>query len=128
MRIYHAKAITTPSKRRNPFPAETNSSPAKKFRVAKFTNSENKIKSRGSLSYQGLRASKSGSQKKANGLAKSNLSSQKVDVQNERKEKRPAVAARKAEVLRAKQTGFKRKLGKQTPDTIGQKKKARKLA
>lgn len=121
LRLYHAKAETTPSKRTNTFP--TNTPPAKKFGVnSKFSIPENKMKSKTAITYQGLRASKSGIQKKTHRTARLNATAQKVPMQKDRQQKRPAVAARKA-----KQAGIKRKLEKQTPDSNGQKKKARKF-
>ncbi|XP_027085168.1 uncharacterized protein [Coffea arabica] len=123
LRLYHAKAETTLSKRKSPLP--TNTPPAKKFGgKTKFASLENKTTSKAASSYQGLRASKSGIQKKTHRPA---ANSQKVPMQKERQQKRPAVAARKAKALKAKQAGIKRKLDKQTPDSIHQKKKARRF-
>lgn len=126
LRLYHTKAETTLSKRKSPLP--TNTPPAKKFGGnSKFASLENKTNSKAAFSYQGLRASKSGIQKKTHRPAKANANPQKVPMQKERQQKRPAVAARKAKVLKAKQTGIKRKLDKQTPDSNRQKKKARRF-
>lgn len=126
LRLYHAKAETTLSKRKSPLP--TNTPPAKKFGGnSKSASLENKTNSKAAFSYQGLQASKSGIQKKTRRPAKANANTQKVPMQKERQQKRPAVAARKDEALKAKRAGIKRKLDKQTPDSSHRKKKARRF-
>ncbi|KAL3499958.1 hypothetical protein ACH5RR_039051 [Cinchona calisaya] len=121
LRLYHAKAETTPSKRKSPLPTKT--PPAKKFEMnSKFSSPENKTNLKSAITYQGLRASKSGIQKKTYRATKFNANAEKVPMEKQRQQKRPAVAARKA-----KQAGIKRKLEKQTPDSSHWKKKARKF-
>ncbi|KAG8382506.1 hypothetical protein BUALT_Bualt05G0084300 [Buddleja alternifolia] len=137
LRLSHAKANSTPAKRNNSSQPETNNGhSAKRFSASsRAPDSGDKTKA---LSYQGLRASKSGAQKKVNtritSLAKSKSKS-KAQPKNEQKsgsKKRPAVAARKEKALRAANAssqvvGTKRKIGNRTPDNGGQKKKARKF-
>ncbi|CBI33864.3 unnamed protein product, partial [Vitis vinifera] len=63
LRLYHAKpSSTTPSKRRNPTPAEADISPAKKLASGSRISleSSNRLKTKSVISYQGLQASKSG--------------------------------------------------------------------
>lgn len=88
------------------------------------------------MSYQGLHASKSGGQKKVHTRTKSlpmNSKSPQPAARElkSRKKKRPSVAARKEKALEAasgsKVAGTKRKLGNPTPESGGQKKKARKF-
>ncbi|EPS65627.1 hypothetical protein M569_09153, partial [Genlisea aurea] len=79
-------------------------------------------------SYQGLRANKSGSQKKRNPKSSSDRrSSSDHSKKKKRSSKRPAVAARKAKALQA--AGSKRKLSDRTPETVNkqQLKKTRKF-
>ncbi|CAA0841865.1 RNA-binding (RRM/RBD/RNP motifs) family protein [Striga hermonthica] len=139
LRLSHAKSTTTNTslKRKSPSqPGTKNTRPAKKFASLPTTPDSGKA----SLSYQGLRASKSGSQKKkvlpkvinSHGKSKTRTDSDQSSV---RKKKRPAVAARKQKALKAaanassQVVGTKRKIGKQTPGSGagGQKKKARKF-
>ncbi|XP_059656838.1 nucleolar protein 12 [Cornus florida] len=138
LRLSRAQSNATPSKRKSPSSAETNHSPAKKFAADSRTpNSNNKVKTKASISYQGVRASKSGVQKKVSTkiAEPSKLKSriQKGDLPKERKIKRPSVAARKANVLKgggggaSKEAGKKRKLGSQTPESARPNKKARKF-
>ncbi|KAK4400491.1 RNA-binding protein 34 [Sesamum angolense] len=133
LRLSHAKPNDTSSKRKNSLQPDTNSSSAKKSAVGSRTPDDaNKVKAKVNLSYQGLRASKSGSQKKVHTRitlpAKSK--SQPAMEQKSGYKKRPSVAARKEKALQAanasKLAGTKRKLGNRTPDNAGQKKKARK--
>ncbi|GER50581.1 RNA-binding (RRM/RBD/RNP motifs) family protein [Striga asiatica] len=137
LRLSHAKSTTsnTSLKRKSPLqPLTKNTRPAKKFASVPTTPDSCKA----SLSYQGLRASKSGSQKKkvlpkvinSHGKSKTRPDSDQSSV---KKKKRPAVAARKQKALKAaanassQVVGTKRKIGKQTPASGGQKKKARKF-
>lgn len=138
LRLSHAKADATPSKRPNPSSARTPgtpskrtnlssaqapSTPAKKFSVASRSplsrNSRSDRKT--TASYQGLRATKSDVQKKIHG-----------EKTKERKTKRPSVAARKAKVKYSKESGppkqggVKRKLDSRTPDSTLRDKKAKK--
>ncbi|KAJ1395645.1 RNA-binding domain superfamily [Sesbania bispinosa] len=115
LRICHAKADATPSKRPNPSsPAQAPSTPAKKPSVAPRSpsSSNNRSNRKTNSSYQGLRATKSNTHKKIQGGEKT----------TERKMKRPAVAARKAKANflkeggTPKQAGSKRKLDSRTPD------------
>ncbi|CAI9780759.1 unnamed protein product [Fraxinus pennsylvanica] len=133
LRLSHAKSNSTPSKRENILLPETYNTPAKKFAVdSRYSGSDDKVKAKANMSYQGMRASKSGTQKKAparvNAPAKSKSGS---SMEKSVKGKRPAVAARKLKAQRAanapKQVGIKRKLDNRTPDTAGQKKNARKF-
>ncbi|KAL0296347.1 UNVERIFIED_CONTAM: RNA-binding protein 34 [Sesamum radiatum] len=133
LRLSHAKPNDTSSKRKNSLQPDTNSSSAKKSAVGSRTPDDaNKVKAKANLSYQGLRASKSGTQKKVHTRitlpAKSK--SQPAMEQKSGHKKRPSVAARKEKALQAasasKLAGTKRKLGNRTPDNAGQKKKARK--
>ncbi|XP_011070301.1 RNA-binding protein 34 [Sesamum indicum] len=133
LRLSHAKPNDTSSKRKNSLQPDTNSLSAKKSAVGSRTPDDaNKVKAKANLSYQGLRASKSGTQKKVHTRitlpAKSK--SQPAMEQKSGHKKRPAVAARKEKALQAanasKLAGTKRKLGNRTPDNAGQKKKARK--
>ncbi|KAI3453384.1 hypothetical protein Pfo_010047 [Paulownia fortunei] len=134
LRLSHAKSTGTPLKRKNSSQLETNNSySAKKLAVASRTlDSGNKVKAK-AISYQGLRASKSGGQKKVHTRitlpAKSK--SQPATEQKFGNKKRPAVAARKEKARHAANAsqlaGTKRKLGNQSPENAGQKKKARKF-
>ncbi|KAL2506246.1 RNA-binding (RRM/RBD/RNP motif) family protein [Abeliophyllum distichum] len=133
LRLSHAKSNSTTSKRENFSLPERYNSPAKKFAVdSRNPGGDNKVKAKGNMSYQGMQATKSGIQKKvparvrAPARSKSGSSTEKPV-----KGKRPAVAARKLKAQRAantsKQVGTKRKLDNRTPDSAGQKKKARKF-
>ncbi|KAF3449399.1 hypothetical protein FNV43_RR10127 [Rhamnella rubrinervis] len=114
LRLYHSKPNSTPSKRSSPSPAEKSISPAAKR--PRTPDGNKAINMSASKSYQGLRASKSGVQKK---VAKTSRPDKvKSNIQRgakERKEKRPAVAARKAKATAlqhgggaSKQAGAKR--------------------
>ncbi|XVF13650.1 hypothetical protein REPUB_Repub08aG0226100 [Reevesia pubescens] len=131
LRLSHARPDATPSKRKNPSSSGTNGTPAKKFAVDSSTP-------KASLSYQGLRASKSGVEKKVHakgtsGPVKMKFKSQKVEKPKERQTKRPAVAARKAKATAhkdagvPKQAGVKRKLDSFSPGSAHQKKKAKRF-
>ncbi|TKY70031.1 RNA-binding protein 34 [Spatholobus suberectus] len=125
LRLCHAKADATPSKRPNPSSAQATSTPAKKLSVASRSppsSSNNRSNRKTTASYQGLRATKSGVPKKIHGGEKP----------KERKTKRPTVAARKAKAKLLKesglpkQAGVKRKLDSRTPDSTLRNKKAKK--
>lgn len=132
LRLSHSKQDRTPSKRKN---FSTADSPTKRLAVDLRTPDRNSgSNTKASISYQGLRASKTGVQKKGhpkrNGAVKMKSKTQSGE---KRKEKRPAVAARKtkANALKdggaAKQAGQKRKLDSRTPDGSNRKKKAKKF-
>lgn len=129
LRLFHAKPDSTPSKRKNSTPAEK-SSPTKKFRGFGAADGSKKVFTNASTSYQGLRASKSGVQKKVTKARRPDKFSSTPTKKGvvERKEKRPAVAARKAkanvlsEIGASKQAGTKRKMDSRTPDSSYRKK------
>lgn len=110
--------------------------PAKKFALDSRTpGSGNRSNSKVAMSYQGLQASKSGTQKKVHsrstGVVKMKKSrTQKGEKPKVRLEKRTAVALRKArakapkDVRVSKQAGTKRKMDSRTPE-ISQRKKAK---
>ncbi|KAJ9707204.1 hypothetical protein PVL29_002277 [Vitis rotundifolia] len=142
LRLYHAKpSSTTPSKRRNPTPAEADISPAKKLATGSRISLESSsgLKTKSIISYQGLQASKSGVPKKGRLQTKEAVKlkskNQKENTLKEQQKKRPAVAARKAKINAvkaaggggSKQTGKKRKLDSQTPEGGRRSKKAKKF-
>ncbi|KAK4364655.1 hypothetical protein RND71_016013 [Anisodus tanguticus] len=121
LRLSHSKANSTPSKRKNLSIEDKFRSPAKKFAVDPATpgSSSYKANTKSALSYQGVKASKSGVQKKTQSrmsdTGKLKPRTQISQKPNERNGKRPSVAARKAKELKAaasglKQGGTKRKL------------------
>ncbi|KAL5178678.1 Nucleolar protein 12 [Glycine soja] len=140
LRLCHAKADATPSKRPNPSSAHAPSTPAKrsnpsahapstpakKFSVASrspsSSNNMSKSNRKTNTSYQGLRATKSDVHKKIQGGEKP----------KERKTKRPSVAARKAKANLVKQSdlpkqaGMKRKVDSRTPDSTLRNRKVKK--
>lgn len=132
LRLYHAKSNSTPSKRGNPY-ADQAISPAKKRIMDTETVNNKRLNTGGSMSYQGLRASKSGNQKKVASIIKPDrfkLNPQKGEKQ--RIAKRPAVAAKKAKekaLLEGggggafKQAGKKRKSDSWTPRSSSHKSK-----
>lgn len=133
LRLFHAKPDSTPFKRKTAS-AEKTSSPAKKFRDLGSGDVSKKAFTNISMSYQGLRASKSGVQKKvAKGFRPEKSTAKAHNGVRERKEKRPAVAARKAkanalsEIGASKQAGTKRKMDSWTPESSHRNKKAKKL-
>lgn len=137
LRVSHSKANATPAKRKSLSTEDKFSYPAKKFAVDSATpgSSSYKAKTKFDISYQGVRASKSGVQKKTQSRmsdhGKLKPKTQSSTKPNGRIGKRPSVAARKAKELKAaasglKQMGKKRKLDNRTPDTAGRKKKFRK--
>ncbi|KAJ4829390.1 hypothetical protein Tsubulata_014533 [Turnera subulata] len=133
LRLSHAKPDSTPSKRRNPFGADTEKTPTKK----KAGDSRTPERSGGpirkaDMSYQGLRANKSAVKKKVNpttpkryGVAKPNGI--------KREGKRPAVAKRKEKTKAVKdggapmQGGKKRKLDSRSPGSSNRKKQAKRF-
>ncbi|RZC28014.1 RNA-binding protein 34-like [Glycine soja] len=140
LRLCHAKADATPSKRPNPSSAHAPSTPAKrpnpsahapstpakKFSVASrspsSSNNMSKSNRKTNTSYQGLRATKSDVHNKIQGGEKP----------KERKTKRPSVAARKAKANLVKesdlpkQAGMKRKVDSRTPDSTLRNRKVKK--
>ncbi|XP_058074883.1 nucleolar protein 12 [Magnolia sinica] len=143
LRLYHAKSDSTPSKRKKPEPAWAENSPGKRLAVDSRQKPSNTTKSMkvtkaADLSYQGLRASKSGVQKKGN-LHLRTEEHGKIESKGgrrlepkARKTKRPAVEARKAKALKAgggavRQLGQKRKLESRTPENSHRDKIARKF-
>lgn len=138
LRLSHAAASnSTPSKRKSLFPLEKYSSPTKKFAAdTTIPDSRNKVNTQ---SYQGMRASKSGVQKKVaskkrtTAQVKSDSTTRKEPKRKERSSKRPAVAARKAAASGLPsgggfvEAGKKRKAGSRTPQSNIRHKKARKF-
>ncbi|KAK7252492.1 hypothetical protein RIF29_36468 [Crotalaria pallida] len=126
LRLSHAKADATPSKRPNPSPARAPyTPPAKKFAVASRSplSSNDRSIRKVNTSYQGLRANKSDVQKRVHGEEKP----------KQRLVKRPTVAARKAKANLKKDgcppkqaAGFKRKFDSRTPDSSLRQKKFKK--
>ncbi|MBA0718555.1 hypothetical protein Golax_006298 [Gossypium laxum] len=140
LRLSHAKSDATSSKRKNQSSSGTDSTPAKKFAIDSRTPSTtgNKSNTKASLSYQGLRASKSGFEKKVSSRGtispvKMKFKAQRMDKPKERLTKRPAVAARKAKAKVhkdgsvPKQTGVKRKLDSFSPGSGSHKTKKVKM-
>ncbi|KAJ4952276.1 hypothetical protein NE237_029108 [Protea cynaroides] len=142
LRLSHAKSDSTPSKKRNASPVWTDGSSSKRLAVTSSGNSAdgNKMpKVRAALSYQGLRSSKAGVQKKMNfpprtiEQGKLQSKTKKGPEKVGRESKRPAVVARKTMALSKKgeglpkQVGNKRKLGSRTPDSSSRNKKARRI-
>ncbi|RZC69362.1 hypothetical protein C5167_032460 [Papaver somniferum] len=139
LRLYHAKPESVLSKKREL--ATVNNTPSKRMAISPSKDYvDRKVKS--NLSYQGLRATKSGVQKKDGSRPRSgDRGMQKSSDGPERKvrdSKRPAVAARKAKVLKnlaamkvagttPKQTGMKRKMESRTPQKSDRNTKPRKF-
>ncbi|CAL5429485.1 unnamed protein product [Camellia sinensis] len=130
LRLCHAKPNLTPSKRKNQSPRDINGSPTKKLAV------DLRTPTKAASSYQGLRASKSGVQKKVHAKViepvKLQFRTQKGEKLKERTRKKPAVAARRANAMNgggdaSKQVGKKRKLECQTPGSARLSKKIRKF-
>ncbi|KAK1374992.1 RNA-binding protein 34 [Heracleum sosnowskyi] len=131
LRLSHSKPNATPSKRTNLSPpGRSNSSATKSVANSRTPDSNAKT-----MSYQGMRASKSGVQKKIHTKKfeplKFNSRSVKVQKPKERTEKRPSVAARKAKALKSASNGSKeaggkkRKAENRTPSSSQKSKKAR---
>lgn len=136
LRLSHARSDVTPSKRKNQSPGGANNFPTKKLAVDSRTPySHNNVNTKASTSYQGLRGSKSGVQKKVPTkkiveAVKFKSRTQKRDKREEGKGKRPSVAARKAKALKvgggsSKQTGKKRKMESRTPQSARFNKKTK---
>lgn len=125
LRLSHARADATPSKRPNFSPPQVSGTPAKKAAMAlrSPSSSNNSTNKKFNMSYQGLRANKTVVHKKSRTHGGKQTT--------ERKTKRPAVAARKAKLNAkllkedgsAKQGGRKRKLDSKTPDSFVRNKK-----
>uniref|UniRef100_A0A7N0TYZ1 RRM domain-containing protein n=1 Tax=Kalanchoe fedtschenkoi TaxID=63787 RepID=A0A7N0TYZ1_KALFE len=124
LRLSRAKADSTPApKRKSPMSPSSDNSSAKKFArnsSGASSGSYSGVKTAVPLSYQGVRASKSGTQKRTSlkrpAAAIPQPKSQRVEKVKVRSTKRPAVAARKAKalnVLSASKQGAK----KRKPDT-----------
>ncbi|KAL5975092.1 hypothetical protein ACLOJK_031768 [Asimina triloba] len=144
LRISHARPESTPFKRKQVLALEDGSPKRRKsmdsHQKPLNTNKSNNVKRAATdISYQGVRASKSGVQKKGNlqpktgNQGKLELKRGRGSEPNVRSSKRPAVAARKAKALKfkasggsAKQTGKKRKMESRTPENTHRHKKARK--
>lgn len=151
LRLFHAKPnlTSTPLKKRNK-PTEADHSPAKKRAVDSglgTPDSSKRVTPKATVaSYQGLRASKTGSQKKihakGNGPKWPKYRKEKpVDHKRkrpektaERKGKRPAVANRKAVakaskngVAAPKQAGLKRKSDSRTPESSHRNKRVKRF-
>lgn len=136
LRLSHARSDVTPSKRKNQSAGGANNFPTKKLAVDSRTPySHNNVHTKASTSYQGLRGSKSGVQKKVPSkkiveAVKFKSRTQKRDKREEGKGKRPSVAARKAKALKvgggsSKQTGKKRKMESRTPQSARFNKKTK---
>ncbi|KAK3182980.1 hypothetical protein Dsin_030266 [Dipteronia sinensis] len=138
LRISRAENNSTPSKRANTSPASAFTLPAKKFAADSRTPaSANRSNLRTAMSYQGLQASKSGTQKKIHSGSRigpftmKKSGTQKGMKLKLRQDKRPAVALRKEKARTqdggvTKQAGSKRKLDTRTPESF-QRKKAKKF-
>ncbi|KAF8032552.1 hypothetical protein BT93_D1455 [Corymbia citriodora subsp. variegata] len=135
LRLSHAKANLTPSKRIDHSPAVGANRPAKKLAGDSRTpNGVNRSTTKISASYQGLQASKGTPLKKfqAKGIRTvkpKKESTKKEPVAEGRWKKRPAVALRKARQITKKeigssdQTAKKRKMESRTPEISHQKNK-----
>ncbi|CAA7403862.1 unnamed protein product [Spirodela intermedia] len=140
LRLSHAKSesaptkATTPQKRSGPWDRRADF-PSKRAETASEVTPSSKSSrpsKSGSLSYQGLRASKNGAEKK---VGRSSASGRQNPFfqprtpasaeQRDLKRKRPAVAARKAKTLR--ELGKKRKQEGATPENAHRSKKPRHL-
>ncbi|KAL9256672.1 Nucleolar protein 12-like protein [Drosera capensis] len=138
LRVSHAKAAAAPpTKRKYSALGETENTPSNRSTMTwKFPeNDYKKQKSKVDTSYQGLRASKSGSEKKAPSSMMRPMNTHSGagtrERMKQRRDKRPAVAARKAKALRAgggksNQGDRKRKMDSRTPQSLQQKKKLKK--
>ncbi|KAF7829211.1 RNA-binding protein 34 [Senna tora] len=127
LRLCHARADSTPSKRPNM--SQASGTPAKKAAMASRSpsSSDNRTNKKSNMSYQGLRATKTVVHKKS----KSKTHGEQPTV---RQTKRPSVAARKAKLKSklvkddgpSKQAGIKRKFDSRTPDSSQRNKKVKK--
>ncbi|KAA0053031.1 nucleolar protein 12 [Cucumis melo var. makuwa] len=156
LRLFHAKTnpTSTPFKKRNRPPTEADHTPAKKNAVDSGLGTPDSSKrvtpKATNASYQGLRASKSGSQKKIHTKGsstkwpKSHSNSKEKPIDHkkrkgpektsERKGKRPAVANRKAVanatkngIATPKQAGLKRKSDSRSPGSSHRNKRVKKF-
>ncbi|XP_058190349.1 nucleolar protein 12-like [Rhododendron vialii] len=136
LRLSHARSDVTPSKRKNQSPGGANNFPTKKLAGDSRTPySHNNVNTKASTSYQGLRGTKSGVQKKVPTkkiveAVKFKSRTHKREKREEGKGKRPSVAARKAKALKvgggsSKQTGKKRKMESRTPQSARFNKKTK---
>ncbi|XP_010530020.1 PREDICTED: RNA-binding protein 34 [Tarenaya hassleriana] len=141
LRLSRTKSDSTPSKRKSH--ASEAYSPAKKLARDKTTSSGDKEKEKldrkAVLSYQGLRATKSGGNKKiahqkSPGSAKTKPkgAGDQTGHLKQRKQKRPSVAARKARAKGSqendvKRAGIKRKHDSRTPESFSRKKKPKRF-
>lgn len=135
LRLSHSKPNSTPSKRENSSSGERNNYPAKKLATGSrspYSNGNSQPKA--NISYQGVRATKSGGQKKFSTKisepARLKSMAQKLQKPKSRSGKRPSVAARRTNVVKGgdgKQAGGKRKMESRTPESGGRNKKARKF-
>ncbi|KAB5573867.1 hypothetical protein DKX38_001061 [Salix brachista] len=139
LRLSHARQDSTPSKRKNSFAEETANSPNKRLAPnSRAPGHNNRPDRKAAKSYQGLRASKSGVEKKVHFPAHSKRDGAAKMKSKPRGEKqlgkRPAVAQRKAKATALKDGGAsgparqKRKLDSRTPDSSNRKKKTRKFS
>ncbi|KAL8141768.1 hypothetical protein V2J09_014800 [Rumex salicifolius] len=140
LRISHAKADSTPAKRKTPpFDGSENSSGKKLQLEPKTPNSGYRPRVSASASYEGARATKTGKEKKPYRKVTQPVvlrsASKGKDEPKQRENKRPSVAARKAKAnaLRtggngsSQAAGKKRKFGNRTPQSsFNKNKKARK--
>ncbi|KAK2994194.1 hypothetical protein RJ640_017814 [Escallonia rubra] len=128
LRLSHSNS--TPSKRKS---AENNVFPRKRLAVESRTPaSNNKVKEKAAITYQGMRASKSGVQKKFHAKRTEQVKlnqTQTVQKLKVRSDKRPTVAARKAKALKGNvgDGGKKRKLESRTPESARRDRKSRKF-
>ncbi|KAK3029891.1 hypothetical protein RJ639_038514 [Escallonia herrerae] len=131
LRLSHSNS--TPSKRKS---AENNVPPGKRLAVESRTPaSNNKLKEKAAITYQGMRSSKSGVQKKFHAKRTEQVKlnqTQTVQKVKVRSDKRPAVAARKAKELKGNVGGGggggkKRKLESRTPESARRDRKSRKF-
>ncbi|GAA0152862.1 translation initiation factor [Lithospermum erythrorhizon] len=129
LRLSRVNSNSTPKKSQTVSPGKGSTSS-----IGSRTPGSNMQNDKVTMSYQGLRASKSGISKKTSTntgrRVNLNVTNQKPkEAIVDRKRKRPSVAARKAKALKLdsalKAAGTKRKLGNQTPESAYQKKKFR---
>ncbi|GAB2296442.1 hypothetical protein Dimus_030559, partial [Dionaea muscipula] len=140
LRVSHARSNSAPAKRKSSSLGWTEKSPSKKptANLKSPDSGYKKWKVTADTSYQGLRASKSGVEKKAptKTIKPVNVYYEKRSQEKvkQRKQKRPAVLARKVkDEAKALNTGFlsikagqKRKMDGRTPQSSHEKKKLKK--
>ncbi|GMH28805.1 hypothetical protein Nepgr_030648 [Nepenthes gracilis] len=140
LRICRAQPNSTPTKREHALLGRAENSPAKRHSGGFNTtdSSSSKLKTNANASYQGLRATKSGLKNKGRSktvspVVVSNSGNGRAERLNHGKNKRPAVAARKAKAKVVKAGGNvnqgsrKRMWESQSPRSSHRSKKARKL-